>query len=332
MNRFFAFFVVSLLIHVIVGAVLISRSGIFGGKGEEEAVEVNPVEEIEEPNVEPVEKPVVKPKKVRKPPQPRKEKKKVSPKIEKKPVPKVKKVKLKKPVETPPPKVESVDKKSETQEEEPQDESEVIEPKKEETSLPPAESVDKKSETQEEEPQDESEFIEPKKEETPPPKVESVDKKLETQEEEPQDESEVIEPKKEEVKPEEKKEEAPSPKPLDSGRKKLSPLKIKQARSHSQLKQIKGNPLPVYPAEALKKKWEGRVEVIYYVNPGGFVEQIQLKQSSGHSALDNSALRALSRYRYHPGQEGWVQHPVEFFLEKGKEIKEMAPLGVPESE
>ena len=280
MNRFFAFFVVSLVIHAIVGAVLLSRSGILGGKGEEEAVEVSPVEESEEPRVEPVEKPVVKPKKIKKPSKP---KKTVTPK------PVVEEIKKEEPVETPPPKTESLDKKPETQEEEPQDESELIEPTKEETPSP--------------------EVTEPSKEE---------------------DESELIEPEKEEVKPEEKKEESPAPAPLGSDIKKPSVLEIKQARSHSQLKQIAGNPLPVYPKEALKKKWEGRVEVIYYVNPGGFVEQIQLKQSSGHSALDNSALRALSRYRYRPGQEGWVQHPVEFFLEKGKEIKEVAPLGVPE--
>lgn len=99
------------------------------------------------------------------------------------------------------------------------------------------------------------------------------------------------------------------------------------ARSHTQLKQMAGNPIPSYPKEALKKKWEGRIEVFYYVNPAGFVEKIQLKKSSGHSVLDNAALRALSRYRYQPGQEGWVRHPVEFFLEKGKEVKETVPLG-----
>lgn len=289
MNRFFAFFVVSLLIHAVVGAILISRSGLLGGKGKEEAVEVKPVEESEEPTVEPIEEPVVKPKKIKKPLKPKVKKKKAAPKKNKKPAPVVKEVKPEKPVETPPPQTEPVDKKPEAQKEEPVDESELIEPKKEEA--PPVE------------------------EPTESPKEE--------------DESELIEPEKEEVKPEEKKEEPP--KPSGSDVKKPSAIEIKQARSHSQLKQIKGNPMPVYPAEALEKKWEGRVEVIYYVNPGGFVEQIQLKKSSGHSALDNSALRALSRYRYHPGQEGWVQHPVEFFLEKGKEVKEVAPLGVPES-
>ena len=106
-----------------------------------------------------------------------------------------------------------------------------------------------------------------------------------------------------------------------------SALSAKKFRTHKQLKQRKGNKAPTYPKSALKKKWEGRVEVMYYVNSAGFVEKIQLNKSSGYSALDNSALRALARYRYHPGQEGWVTHPVEFLLEWDKEIKETAPLG-----
>ncbi len=105
------------------------------------------------------------------------------------------------------------------------------------------------------------------------------------------------------------------------------PLDLRKARKYSQLRQMDGNPVPVYPNEALKKRWEGRVELVYYVNQAGFVEKIQLKQSSGYSLLDNSALRALGRYRYYPGQEGWVVHPVEFMLELEKETLEVAPLG-----
>ena len=67
------------------------------------------------------------------------------------------------------------------------------------------------------------------------------------------------------------------------------------------------------------------------MNRAGFVEKIQLERSSGHSVLDNAALRALSRYRYYPGQEGWVRHPVEFLLELDKEVEEIAPLGKRES-
>jgi len=98
------------------------------------------------------------------------------------------------------------------------------------------------------------------------------------------------------------------------------------ARVFNRLKQLPGNPSPEYPKEALEQSWEGRVEVLYYVNTGGFVEQIQVSHSSGHIILDNAAIKALSRYRYELGQEGWVRHPVEFFLEKDKEIKEIVPL------
>ena len=115
--------------------------------------------------------------------------------------------------------------------------------------------------------------------------------------------------------------------PVKSSKAGATASSAKKIRTHKQLKQRKGNKAPPYPKSALKKKWEGRVEIMYYVNPAGFVEKIQLSKSSGHSVLDNSALRALARYRYHPGQEGWVTHPVEFLLEWDKEIKETAPLG-----
>jgi len=115
-------------------------------------------------------------------------------------------------------------------------------------------------------------------------------------------------------------------KPYGFYRQNIPTLDIGAARVHTQLKQVEGNPIPAYPEEALKNRWEGRVEVYYYVNPAGFIEKIHLKNSSGHSVLDNSALRTLARYRYYPGQEGWVRHFVEFFLERDKEIKKTAPL------
>ena len=98
------------------------------------------------------------------------------------------------------------------------------------------------------------------------------------------------------------------------------------ARAFNQLKQLPGNPIPEYPREALEQKWEGKAEVLYYVNSGGFVEQIQINHSSGHITLDNAAIKALSHYRYELGQEGWVSHQVEFLLEKDKEVKEVVPL------
>lgn len=98
------------------------------------------------------------------------------------------------------------------------------------------------------------------------------------------------------------------------------------ARAYTQLKQKEGNPIPKYPKEARIQQWEGDVELVYYVNPVGFVENIYVNRSSGHKILDNEAIRTLSRYHYYPGQEGWVKHLVKFSLDKTSEIKETTSL------
>ena len=98
------------------------------------------------------------------------------------------------------------------------------------------------------------------------------------------------------------------------------------ARAYTQLKQKEGNPIPKYPKKARVQQWEGDVELVYYVNPVGFVENIYVNRSSGHKILDNEAIRTLSRYHYYPGQEGWVKHLVKFSLDKTSEVKETTSL------
>ena len=80
------------------------------------------------------------------------------------------------------------------------------------------------------------------------------------------------------------------------------------------LKQKRGNPELTYPQEARKKKIQGTVSIIYFVSPEGLVDKIQLAKSSGNSLLDNQTLRAVARYEFFPGQEGWVRHTVAFRL------------------
>ncbi|MYE07754.1 MAG: hypothetical protein F4X95_03265 [Oligoflexia bacterium] len=46
MNRFLAFFLVSFLLHLTVGALLLSRSGILGGKGTDDSTELSDLEEV----------------------------------------------------------------------------------------------------------------------------------------------------------------------------------------------------------------------------------------------------------------------------------------------
>ena len=389
MNRFLIFFLISFIVHLAMGAVLLSRTGFFRGQGsqEEGSAEINetgtvpseeeepasidpksdsllePVEQTEpstlinvsEPRAQEATAPVDKP--LKKPPAPPPPPKPAEPKKNKALKQKTTKKLLDKPVtkkNTPP--TETTNLKTEPVE------GDSLEPQKAQDS--PAESgpapldSDTESQTELAPPPPPSEKPEEAWEEDIEDRVLVASATKKTESEEWVDEGEILTPKQrattqwvdaEEILPPEDpsvqpaifkdppvisyKEDlvqqaqlAPSP-GNKAGSSPIPALDIGQARQHSQLKQLKGNPLPIYPEEALKKKWEGRAEIFYYVNPAGFVEKIQLKRSSGHSALDNSALRALARYRYHPGQEGWVRHPVEFFLEMGKEIKKTAPLG-----
>ena len=82
----------------------------------------------------------------------------------------------------------------------------------------------------------------------------------------------------------------------------------------TELRELKGNPKIIYPKQAEMLRLEGTVVVYFYVNNAGFVEKIHVRKSSGYSILDNAAIKTLSRYLYHPGQETWVQQPVQFSL------------------
>ncbi len=103
----------------------------------------------------------------------------------------------------------------------------------------------------------------------------------------------------------------PEPPPLAETKPEAKP----PFRDFSELRQKRGNPPLAYPEIARREKMQGSVSVIYFVGPGGLVDQIQLKNSSGHAGLDNFVLRTLVRYKFLPGQEGWVSHKVNFQLE-----------------
>ena len=86
---------------------------------------------------------------------------------------------------------------------------------------------------------------------------------------------------------------------------------LKDARN---LRQIPGNQKPVYPERARLLKQKGKVVLVYFVTKSGKVQKVQMKSSSGYRSLDLSAVKGISKYRYYPGQEGWVEHPIDFSL------------------
>ena len=57
---------------------------------------------------------------------------------------------------------------------------------------------------------------------------------------------------------------------------------------------------PSYPRKARRREQEGTVVVRARVNPHGSVNRVWVHQSSGHPALDNSALTAVRQWRFVP--------------------------------
>jgi protein TonB len=80
------------------------------------------------------------------------------------------------------------------------------------------------------------------------------------------------------------------------------------------------NPKPVYPREAREKRYEGEVLLRVEVLSNGRVGQIEVKRSSGHEMLDQSAFAAVKQWRFIPAMKGdtaipfWVNIPIRFRL------------------
>ena len=83
------------------------------------------------------------------------------------------------------------------------------------------------------------------------------------------------------------------------------------------------NPIPVYPRVARKRGYQGVVLLKVLVSREGRVEDLLVLTSSGYDLLDRSALKAVGKWRFEPGNiDGklvtmWVKVPVKFEL-KGR--------------
>ena len=81
------------------------------------------------------------------------------------------------------------------------------------------------------------------------------------------------------------------------------------------------NPAPAYPNLARRQGQQGRVVLRVLVNATGAAEQLEVRTSSGHAALDGAALEAVRRWRFVPARQGaepvpaWVLIPLNFFLQ-----------------
>ncbi len=76
-----------------------------------------------------------------------------------------------------------------------------------------------------------------------------------------------------------------------------------------------------YPEDALKKRREGVTMVQALVDAAGRVNETRIAKSSGYAELDDEALIAVARVRWHAAQKkgkpisAWTTVPVEFRVE-----------------
>lgn len=80
------------------------------------------------------------------------------------------------------------------------------------------------------------------------------------------------------------------------------------------LMQVAGNPKPSYSRDERYKGFEGEVVFLGYVNGNGTLGRLKKVRSSGHESLDSKSYRAVQRWRFYPGQEGWVRIPFVWTL------------------
>jgi len=72
--------------------------------------------------------------------------------------------------------------------------------------------------------------------------------------------------------------------------------------------------------EAQERGYQGEVLLKVHVLTDGKVGQIEIKRSSGHDVLDQSALHTVKQWKFIPARKGedaipmWVNVPVKFQL------------------
>ncbi len=80
-------------------------------------------------------------------------------------------------------------------------------------------------------------------------------------------------------------------------------------RSVDSLRQVPGNPKPQYSMDERLRREQGMGVFHAFVTPQGTLEKFKLLQSTGYKNLDGKSLAALKKWKFYPGQQGWVEIP-----------------------
>jgi len=90
-----------------------------------------------------------------------------------------------------------------------------------------------------------------------------------------------------------------------------------EVRSLQDLKQKPGNPKPSYDNVERLRGDNGEVVFWAYITKDGSTSQFKIVKSTGHRNLDFKTLKALKKWKFYPGQEGWVEMPFKWDLQGG---------------
>lgn len=88
-------------------------------------------------------------------------------------------------------------------------------------------------------------------------------------------------------------------------------------RSLDQLRQMPGNLRPQYDREERRRGDQGEIAFIAYISKEGHPTKFRLMKSTGFRNLDAKTLGALKKWRFYPGQEGWVELPFRWDIKGG---------------
>lgn len=92
-------------------------------------------------------------------------------------------------------------------------------------------------------------------------------------------------------------------------------------RSLAELRQMPGNKRPAYDSEDRLQKRTGEIVFLAFISKEGTPTEFKLVKSTGHRSLDAKTLKTVKQWKFYPGQEGWVEIPLNWNL-KG-EAQEM---------
>ena len=95
-------------------------------------------------------------------------------------------------------------------------------------------------------------------------------------------------------------------------------------RSLEQLRQVPGNPKPQYSPDERLRREQGVVAFHAYISKQGQPTQFRITKSTGFRNLDGKTLAALKKWKFYPGQEGWVEIPISWNIRGG--VEEMPTL------